>query len=100
MTDRLPVGWFDLVADLRLTLMREYPTVRVRSMTSDRGWLHVNVDDTHLDPGTRLQLSRVVQGYVTQSLHVCAGCGSAHARDRGQGRLVTCNKCETECCDA
>jgi hypothetical protein len=42
-----------------------------------------------------------VQGFVTQSLHTCAGCGSAHARDRGQGRLVTCDQCETEeCCNA
>lgn len=96
--ERLPIGWFDLVADLRLALMREHPDVRVRSMTSDRGWLHVDLDDSHLDPGTRLLLGRRIQGFVTQSLHTCAGCGSAHARDRGQGRLVTCDECETECC--
>jgi hypothetical protein len=33
-------------------------------------------------------------------LHTCGCCGSAHARDRGQGRVVTCDQCETECCNA
>lgn len=98
--DRLPIGWLDLVTDLRLALMREYPTVSIISMTSDRGWLHVDVDDSSIDPGSRLQLGRRIQGYVTQSLHTCGCCGSAYPRDRGHGRVVTCDECETECCNA
>lgn len=98
--NRLPIGWLDLVHDLREALRREYPTVTVIAMTADRGWLHVDVDDSHLGPGERYQLGRTIQGFVTQSLHTCAGCGSAHARDRGNGRFVTCDGCNKETCNA
>ncbi|MDX0532943.1 hypothetical protein GOL26_28890 [Sinorhizobium medicae] len=98
--DRLPVGWFDLVHDLRETLGRENPSVTVTAMTADRGWLHVVVDDSHLGPDARYQLGRLVQGFVTQSLTTCGGCGSNHARDRGQGRVVTCDNCNEERTDA
>ncbi|MDR6587390.1 hypothetical protein [Agrobacterium tumefaciens] len=100
MSDRIPFGWFDLVHDLRLTLSRDYPSVTVTAMTSDRGWLHVDIDDNTLDPGQRYTLGRVVQGFVTQSLSTCGGCGSGHARDRGNGRVVTCDECEKETCNA
>lgn len=100
MTDRLPLGWLDLVSDLRLALHREYPSVTVTAMTADRGWLHVDVDDSQLGPADRYALGRLVQGFVTQSLHTCGCCGSAHARDRGNGRIVTCDECEKETCDA
>ena len=101
MTDSsLPIGWFDLVHDLRAALRREYPTVTVTAMTADRGWLSVDVDDSQLGPADRYALGRLVQGYVTQSLHTCGGCGSAHGRDRGERRVVTCDECEKETCDA
>lgn len=100
MSDRLPIGWFSLVHDLRFALMRQYPTAAVRSMSADRGWLHVDVDASQLGPDARYQLGRLVQGYVTQSLHTCGCCGSGHARDRGDGRVVTCDSCEEETCDA
>jgi hypothetical protein len=96
----LPIGWFDLVHDLRQALRREYPAATVTAMTADRGWLHVAVDDSQLGPGQRYQLSRLIQGFVTQSLTTCAGCGSHHARDRGNGCVVTCDECEKETCDA
>lgn len=100
MSDRIPLGWFDLVHDLRLTLGREYPSATVTAMTADRGWLHVEVDDSQLGPDARYKLGRLVQGFVTQSLSTCGGCGSVHARDRGNGRIVTCDECEKETCDA
>lgn len=98
--DRLPIGWFSLVHDLRFALMRQYPTAAVRSMSADRGWLTVDVDDSQLGPADRYALGRLVQGFVTQSLHTCACCGSGHARDRGDGRVVTCDECEKETGDA
>ncbi|WP_112961719.1 hypothetical protein [Agrobacterium sp. lyk4-40-TYG-31] len=98
--DRLPFGWFDLVHDLRLTLSRDYPSVTVAALTADRGWLHVAVDDSTLDPEQRYKLGRVVQGFVTQSLSTCAGCGSGHPRDRGNGCVVTCDECNEETADA
>jgi hypothetical protein len=98
--NRLPLGWFDLVTDLRLALRRDYPTVTVTAMTADRGWLHVDVDDSHLGSAERVRLSRLVQGFVTQSLTTCMSCGSAHGRDRGQKRVVTCDECNEEPADA
>ena len=75
MTDScLPIGWFDLVHDMRDALRREYPSVTVTGMTADRGWLTVDVDDGQLGP--------------------------AHGRDRGERRVVTCDSCEAETCDA
>ena len=101
MTDnRIPLGWFDLITDLRLALRRDYPTVTVSAMTADRGWLHVDVDDSALGAAERVRLSRLIQGYVTQSLTTCMGCGSAHGRDRGEKRVVTCDECEREPADA
>lgn len=100
MSDRIPLGWFDLAHDLRLALRREYPTVTVTAMTSDRGWLHIDIDDTTLGPDARYKLGRLVQGFVTQSLSTCGGCGSGYGRDRGNGRLVTCDECEETTCDA
>lgn len=97
---RLPLGWLDLVTDLRLDLARDYPSVTVTAMTSDRGWLTVDVDDRQLGPAERLRLGRLVQGYVTQSLHTCMCCGSGHGRDRGERRVVTCDDCNMETCDA
>jgi hypothetical protein len=96
----LPFGWFDLVHDLRLALRRDYPTVTVTAMTADRGWLHVDIDDSQLGPGQRYQLGRVVQGFVTQSLTTCMCCGSAYGRDRVDKRVVTCDECNEETCDA
>ncbi|WP_080822474.1 hypothetical protein [Agrobacterium genomosp. 2] len=96
MSDRLPIGWFSLIHDLRFALMRQYPTTAVRSMSADRGWLTVDIDETMLGPAERYALGRLVQGYVTQSLHTCAVCGSGHARDRGHGRVVTCDECNEE----
>lgn len=96
----LPIGWLILVGELHTTLMREYPGAKIRAMTADRGWLTVDVDVSQLGPDARYQLGRLVQGYVTQSLHTCGGCGSAHARDRGDGRVVTCDDCNKETCDA
>lgn len=100
MTERLPIGWLDLVTDLRLALIKAYPDVTVTEMTADRGWLYVRVDDSGMDPSERHRLDRMVQGFVTQSLHTCGGCGSGHARDRGNGRVVTCDECEEETCNA
>ncbi len=100
MAEQMPIGWFDLVTDLRLALMKDYPDVTVTEMTSDRGWLHVRVDDSGLDPAARLRLDRIVQGYVTQSLTTCMGCGSHHGRDRGERRVITCDSCEKETCNA
>lgn len=97
---RLPIGWFDLVHDLRDALNRDYPAVTVTAMTADRGWLHVDVDDSHLGPTERYALGRRIQGYVTQSLTTCGGCGSNHGKDRGNGRVVTCDECEEDPADA
>lgn len=99
MNETLPIGWFDLVTDLRLALMRDYPTVPVTGMSADRGWLHVRVDDSRLAPLDRLRLDRIVQGFVTRSLSVCMACGSFHGRDRGARRVITCDTCEMEACD-
>lgn len=97
MTDsRIPMGWFDLVHDCRLAIMRDHPSVRVTEMTADRGWLHVRVDDSNLDPAARLRLHRVLQGYVTQSLTTCMCCGSGYGRDRGARKEITCDECEME----
>lgn len=98
--DRLPIGWIGLVHDLRFALMRQYPTAAVRSMSADRGWLTVDVDDSQLGPADRYALGRLVQGFVTQSLSTCGCCGSGHAKDRGTGNIVTCDTCEKETCDA
>ena len=98
--DRLPIGWLDLVHDLRDALGREYPTVTVTAMTADRGWLTVDVDDSQLGPADRYALGRLVQGFVTQSLSTCGCCGSGHGLDRGNGRVVTCDDCNKETCDA
>ncbi|RVH78104.1 hypothetical protein CN203_11450 [Sinorhizobium meliloti] len=104
MTDtaKLPLGWFDLVTDLRLALMRDYPDIAVTEMTADRGWLHVRVDDSDLEPAARLRLDRVVQGYVTQSLSTCMSCGSHQGRDRGERKVIICDECEEtkETCNA
>ncbi|WP_313197159.1 hypothetical protein [Rhizobium sp.] len=100
MSDRLPIGWLGLVHDLRFAIMRDHPTAVVRSMSADRGWLTVDVDDSALGPAARYAAARLVQGYVTQSLHTCGCCGSGHARDRGNGNIVTCDECEKETCDA
>lgn len=100
MNEKLPIGWFDLITDLRLALMRDYPTVAVTELTADRGWLHVRVDDSGLDPSAHLRLDRLVQGYVTQSLTICMCCGSHHGLDRGDRKVVTCDECEKETCDA
>lgn len=99
MNEKLPIGWLDLVTDLRLALMKDYPGIAVTEMTADRGWLHVRVDDSDLDPGARYLLDRLVQGYVTQSLTTCMSCGSYHGRDRGERKEITCDECE-ETCDA
>jgi hypothetical protein len=96
----LPVGWLDLITDLHLALMQHFSEVAVTEMTSDRGWLHVRVDDSGLHPAERLRLDRMVQGYVTQSLTTCMSCGSHHGRDRGDRREITCDSCEKELCDA
>lgn len=90
----MPFGWFDLVHDLRLAILRAYPTVIVRSMSWQRGWLSVEIDDSDLSPAAQAALGRLVQGFVTQSLSTCAGCGSGHGKDRGNGQLVTCDECE------
>lgn len=100
MTDRLPIGWFDLVTDLRLDLQRDYPTATVVEMTADRGWLYVRVDDSGMDPAARLRMDRFIQGYVTQSLSTCMCCGSHHGRDRGERREIICDECEEVSCDA
>ncbi len=100
MTDRIPTGWFDLVHDLRLALHSAHPTAAITEMTADRGWLHVDVDDSQLGSADRLRLGHLVQGFVTQSLHTCGCCGSGHGRDRGERRVVTCDACERQTCDA
>ncbi len=101
MNDRLPFGWFSLVHDLRFALMRHHPAAVVRSMSADRGWLTVDVDDSSLGPAEQAACGRLVQGYVTQSLSTCMACGSVHGRDRGERRVVTCDGCEEETwCDA
>lgn len=96
----LPMGWFDIVHDLRLAIKREYPNVIVRSMSYDRGWLSVEVDDSDLDPAEQAALGRLVQGFVTQSLSTCMCCGCGHGKDRGEQRVVTCDACEKESCNA
>lgn len=92
--DCLPIGWITLVHDLRLAIKRAYPTAIVRSMSWDRGWLSVEMDDSDLGPAEQAALGRLVQGFVTQSLSTCMSCGSAHGRDQGERRLVTCDECE------
>ena len=99
MSDRPPIGWIGLVHDLRLAIKLDYPTVIVRSMSWERGWLSVEMDDSDLCPAEQAALGRLVQGCVTQSLSTCMACGSAHGRDRGERRLVTCDSCDTEACD-
>lgn len=98
--DRLPLGWFDLVTDLRLALMKHFPAIPVTELTSDRGWLHVRFADGDLDPDARLRLDRLVQIYVTRSLTTCMCCGSGYGRDRGERKEITCDVCEEESCDA
>ena len=100
MNEKLPIGWLDIVTDLRLALMRDFPDVTVSEMTADRGWLHVRYDDSNLDPAARYRLDRMLQGYVTQSLTTCMSCGSHHGRDRGERRKITCDECEKETCNA
>jgi hypothetical protein len=100
MNEKLPIGWFDLMTDLRLTLQRDCPDVAVTAITSDRGWLHVRYEGTTLDPAARYRLDRMLQGYVTQSLTTCMCCGSHPGRDRGERREITCDTCEMEFCDA
>ncbi|MDR6663989.1 hypothetical protein [Rhizobium sp. 1399] len=100
MTDKLPIGWLDLVTELRMTLQMAYPNVAVTEMTADRGWLHVRVDDSSLTPTGRLILDRRIQGFVTKSLSTCMCCGSGSGRDRGDRRVVTCDACEEVSCDA
>lgn len=100
MNEKLPLGWLDLVTDLRLAIRKDYPDVTVTEMTADRGWLHVRVDDSGLDPMARHHLDRLVQGYVTQSLTTCMCCGSHHGRDRNERREITCDGCEEEACHA
>ncbi len=100
MTDPMPIGWLDLVTDLRLAMMRDFPGVAVTEMSSDRGWLHVRLADGDLDPAERLRVDRLVQIHVTRSLTTCMSCGSFHGRDRGQRREITCDDCEVEACGA
>lgn len=96
----MPIGWFDLVTDLRLALMKHFPDIAVTEMTADRGWLHVRLADGDLDPAERLRLDRLVQIQVTRSLTTCMSCGSHHGRDRGARKQITCDTCEKESCDA
>lgn len=96
----MPLGWFDLVHDLRCALMKHYPNVAVREMTADRGWLHVRLADGDLDPDARLRLDRLVQIHVTRSLTTCMCCGSGYGRDRGDRKEITCDTCEKETADA
>lgn len=99
MSDRPPIGWIKIATDLRLAIKRDYPTVIVRAMSWERGWLSVEMDDSDLDPVEQAALWRLAQGFVTQSLSTCMSCGSAYGRDRGERRVVTCDSCETETCD-
>lgn len=92
----MPLGWFDLVHDLRLALLKSYPGVAVTEITSDRGWLHIRLADGDLDPAERLRLDRLVQIYVTRSLTTCMCCGSGYGRDRGERKQITCDECEKE----
>lgn len=100
MSDRIPIGWFDLVHDGHNVLRCDYTKGRLIAMTADRGWLHIDVDDSALGLFDRCALGRLLQGYVTLSLHVCGGSGSEHARDRGNGRVVPCDECNEKTCDA
>lgn len=100
MTDRLPIGWFDLVHDMRFALHREFPAVAVTEMTADRGWLHVRYSGGDLTADARVHVDRLVQRYVTQSLSTCMSCGSGYGRDRGERREITCDICEEETCNA
>jgi hypothetical protein len=95
LTEKIPLGWFDVVHNLRLAILREYPTAIVRSMSYDRGWLSIEVDDSDLDVTEQAALGRLVQGFVTQSLSTCMCCGSGYGRDRGARNVVTCDSCET-----
>jgi hypothetical protein len=85
----LPIGWFDLVHDLRLALHRELPAVAITDMTSDRGRLHVRYSGVDLNAAARVRLDRLVQRYVTQSLSTCMCCGSGYGRDRSARNIVT-----------
>lgn len=96
MSERPPIGWIDIATDLRLAIKRQYPTAIVRSMSYDRGWLSVEVDDSQLGHRERYALGRLIQGFVTQSLSTCMCCGSGHGRDRGDRRVVTCDSCDKE----
>lgn len=97
--DRLPIGWIGFVHDLRFALMRHHPAAVVKSMSCDRGWLTVDIDDSQLGPAARYELGRLVQGFVTQSLSTCGCCGSGHGKNRGNGRIVTCDECNKETFD-
>lgn len=92
---KLPIGWFDLVHDLRFEIADQFPSTVVSEMTSDRGWLHVRYEDAHLTPVLRQGLDRLIQRFVTQSLSTCMSCGSSQGRDRPERREVTCDECET-----
>jgi hypothetical protein len=96
----MPPGWRALVAGMHIAIQRDFPDVRVTELSSARGWLHVRVADRSLDHGARTRLDRLLQRYVTQSLSTCMCCGSGHGRDRVHRNQVTCDACETECCDA
>jgi len=37
MTEPMPIGWFDLVTDLRLAIMKDFPGIAVTEMTAERG---------------------------------------------------------------
>ncbi len=100
MTNKIPAGWLDLVTELRVMLQVAYPKVTVTEMSADRGWLHVRVDDSALSTTGRLILDRRLQGYVTKSLSTCMCCGSGSGRDRADRRVVTCDECEKEQCNA
>ena len=91
---KFPIGWLALIADLRLTLMREFPGLPVLEMNGDRGWLHVRCDDHDLAPAERTRLDRMIQVFVTRSLATCMSCGCGHGRDREGRREVTCDACE------
>lgn len=96
----MPIGWFDLVHDVRLALQRDFPGLTVTEMSSDRGWLHVRCADRELDLDARVRLDRLVQRYVTQSLSTCMACGSGYGHDRGARNVVTCDECDKEVCYA
>ena len=95
-----PRGWIAIADALRRAIKREHPTAIVRSMSYDRGWLSVELDDSALGPAERYALGRLIQGFVTQSLSTCGRCGSHHGRDRGERRMVTCDECDRKTCDA